>query len=351
MIKTLRYIILGTVLVMAGASCSDNDEYDNPSRPVEPGDSYFSSEPVKEGPSLFDAANINIDKIPRIKSNKNTDLDEYYPIDSGNIWTSVIRPERVKFFENFLKEDMIFVNGGTFLMGATAEQGEGVHIDELPVHKVTVSDFYICRFEVTQEMYSYVMGVWEKFSWEDLATTRLPMDNRLFSEMQTFCNKLNEITGLHFTLPTEAQWEFAARGGRKRTSTVYAGSNNFDEVGYNFSNCYRLPEGQTGMQFWPEEVGKKLPNELGLYDMSGNVAEVCLDWYDEYSDEDQVDPAGSDALSSDVPQRRICRGGGWNTNTSACRVSARAAFPVDKRNKLIGFRLVHPKLENVQYIN
>ena len=173
------------------------------------------------------------------------------------------------------------------------------------------------------------------------------MDNRHFSEMQTFCNKLNEITGLHFTLPTEAQWEFAARGGRKRTSTVYAGSNNFDEVGYNLSNCYRLPEGQTGMQFWPEEVGKKLPNELGLYDMSGNVAEVCLDWYDEYSGEDQVDPVGPDALPSDVPQKRICRGGGWNTNTSACRVSARAAFPVDKRNKLIGFRLVHPKLENV----
>ena len=119
-------------------------------------------------------------------------------------------------------------------------------------------------------------------------------------------------------------------------------------MSYNLSNCYRLPEGQTGMQFWPEEVGKKLPNELGLYDMSGNVAEVCLDWYDEYSGEDQVDPVGPDALPSDVPQKRICRGGGWNTNTSACRVSARAAFPVDKRNKLIGFRLVHPKLENVQ---
>ena len=151
-------MMLGAVLVMAGTSCSDNDEYDNPSRPVEPGDSYFSSEPVEEGPSLFDAATINTSKIPRVTSNKNTGLDEYYPLDPGDTWASVIRPERVKFFEKFLKEDMIFVNGGTFLMGATAEQGEGVHIDELPVHKVTVSDFYICRFEVTQEMYSYVMG-------------------------------------------------------------------------------------------------------------------------------------------------------------------------------------------------
>lgn len=346
MIKTLKYIMLGTALVMAATSCSDNDEYDNTSRPAEPGDAYFSSEPLKEGPSLLEAATINIDKIPRVTSNKNTGLDEYYPLDPGSSeWTDVVRPERVKFFEKFIKEDMVFVNGGTFLMGGTAEQGEGVHVHELPVHKVTVSDFYICKFEVTQELYSYVMAKWESFSWKDLSTTRLPMDNRLFSEMQTFCDKLNEITGLHFMLPTEAQWEFAARGGRKRTSTIYAGSNVFDEIGYNLSNCYRLPEGQTAMQFWPEEVGKKAPNELGLYDMSGNVAEACLDWYEEYGGEDQIDPTGPESLPSDVPQKRICRGGGWNTYTSACRVSARSAFPIDKRNKLIGFRLVHPKID------
>ena len=98
MIKTLRYMMLGAVLVMAGTSCSDNDEYDNPSRPVEPGDSYFSSEPVEEGPSLFDAATINTSKIPRVTSNKNTGLDEYYQLDPGDTWASVIRPERVKFF-------------------------------------------------------------------------------------------------------------------------------------------------------------------------------------------------------------------------------------------------------------
>lgn len=340
MIKTLKYIMLGTALVMAATSCSDNDEYDNTSRPVEPGDAYFSSEPLKEGPSLLEAANINVNKIPRIK-----DARDWYPADPENVWTTEIRPERVKFFEKFIKEDMVFVNGGTFLMGGTAEQGEGVHIHELPVHKVTVSDFYICKFEVTQELYSYVMGKWENFSWKDKASSRLPMDNRLLSEMQTFCDKLNEITGLHFMLPTEAQWEFAARGGRKRTSTIYAGSNVFDEVGYNLSNCYRLPEGQTAMQFWPEEVGKKAPNELGLYDMSGNVAEACLDWYEEYGGEDQIDPTGPESLPSDVPQKRICRGGGWNTNTSVCRVSARSAFPVDKRNKLIGFRLVHPRID------
>ena len=100
-------MMLGAVLVMAGTSCSDNDEYDNPSRPVEPGDSYFSSEPVEEGPSLFDAATINTSKIPRVTSNKNTGLDEYYPLDPGDTWASVIRPERVKFFEKFLKEDDI----------------------------------------------------------------------------------------------------------------------------------------------------------------------------------------------------------------------------------------------------
>lgn len=99
-------------------------------------------------------------------------------------------------------------------------------------------------------------------------------------------------------------------------------------------------------------VSKVLPtiNEIGDNNLIFNQIDnsLCFDWYDEYSGEDQVDPVGPDALPSDVPQKRICRGGGWNTNTSACRVSARAAFPVDKRNKLIGFRLVHPKLENVQ---
>lgn len=154
MIKTLKYIMLGTALVMAGASCSDNDEYENVSRPAEPGDAYFDSEPIKDGPSLFDAATINASKIPRVTTNKNTGLDEYYPLDAADSWSSVIRPERVKFFEKFLKEEMVFVNGGTFLMGATAEQGEGVHIHELPVHKVTLDDYYICKFEVTQELYS-----------------------------------------------------------------------------------------------------------------------------------------------------------------------------------------------------
>ena len=107
MIKTLKYIMLGAALVMAGASCSDNDEYEYVSRPAEPGDAYFGSEPIEEGPSLFDAATINASKLPRVTANKNTGLDEYYPLDAPDIWSSVTRPERVKFFEKFLKEDML----------------------------------------------------------------------------------------------------------------------------------------------------------------------------------------------------------------------------------------------------
>ena len=93
-------MMLGAVLVMAGTSCSDNDEYDNPSRPVEPGDSYFSSEPVEEGPSLFDAATINTSKIPRVTSNKNTGLDEYYPLDPGDTWASeLLTPEQMEMYQ------------------------------------------------------------------------------------------------------------------------------------------------------------------------------------------------------------------------------------------------------------
>lgn len=343
MIKTLKYIMLGAALTMAGTSCSDNDEYDNVNRPIEPGDAYFSSEPLREGPSLLEAARIDVTKIPRIQNDNG-----WYPKDPEETWATEGLPERVEFFKKFIKEEMIFVNGGTFLMGGTAEQGEEVHIHELPVHKVTVSDFYICKFEVTQELYSYVMGKWESFAWKDQSTTRLPIDNRLFAEMLTFCDKLNAITGLHFMLPTEAQWEFAARGGRKRTPTLYAGSNVFEEVGYDFTNCYRLLDGQTVMQFCPEEVGTKAPNELGLYDMSGNMAEACLDWYEPYSGENQIDPVGPESLPEDVPQKHICRGGGWNTNVNACRISARSAFVSEvstDRKKYIGFRLVHPKID------
>ena len=318
-------MMLGAVLVMAGTSCSDNDEYDNPSRPVEPGDSYFSSEPVEEGPSLFDAATINTSKIPRVTSNKNTGLDEYYPLDPGDTWASVIRPERVKFFEKFLKEDMIFVNGGTFLMGATAEQGEGVHIDELPVHKVTVSDFYICRFEVTQEMYSYVMGKWENFSWKDLATTRLPMDNRLFSEMQTFCNKLNEITGLHFTLPTEAQWEYAAAGGE---SYPYAGSDNIRDVAYYASNANeRL-----------HPVGEKRENGFDLYDMSGNAAEWCTDWMSRYENTRGTDPQGP--AENPGHHKKIVRGGSYLANERDMDIRHRSVQTYDTSEPHIGFRVV-----------
>ena len=318
-------MMLGAVLVMAGTSCSDIDEYDNPSRPVEPGDSYFSSEPVEEGPSLFDAATINTSKIPRVTSNKNTGLDGYYPLDPGDTWASVIRPERVKFFEKFLKEDMIFVNGGTFLMGATAEQGEGVHIDELPVHKVTVSDFYICRFEVTQEMYSYVMGKWENFSWKDLATTRLPMDNRLFSEMQTFCNKLNEITGLHFTLPTEAQWEYAAAGGE---SYPYAGSDNIRDVAYYASNANE--------HLHP--VGEKRENGFDLYDMSGNAAEWCTDWMSRYENTRVTDPQGP--AENPGHHKKIVRGGSYLANERDMDIRHRSVQTYDTSEPHIGFRVV-----------
>ena len=150
-------------------------------------------------------------------------------------------------------------------MGGTAEQGDGLSDNVFPVHKVTVDDFYMCRFEVTQELFSYVIGKWYKWSYADGMYADYPADKRKMSEIKTFCDNLSKLTGkrLIFDLPTEAEWEFAARGGRKRVSTMFAGSDDFSKVG----NCFRTSEhlisgsayesGETGPGKKREKRGRK----------------------------------------------------------------------------------------------
>ena len=222
---------------------------------------------------------------------------------------------------NFGGFEMVFVKGGTFTMGATAEQGSDAGDGEKPVHSVTVSNFYIGKYEVTQAQWEAVMG---KNPSRYKGDNR-PVENVSWNDVQKFIKKLNAKTGKKYRLPTEAEWEYAARGGNQSKGYKYSGSNNRDEVAWYTNN--------SGKQTHP--VGQKQPNELGLYDMSGNVWEWCSDWYGSYSSGSQTNPTGPANGSY-----RVLRGGGWFNSARGCRVSSRGGLTPSLCSSDYGFRLV-----------
>ena len=191
--------------------------------------------------------------------------------------------------------EMVFVEGGTFTMGATSEQGTSDPFDdEYPTHQVTVSDFYIGKYEVTQQLWEYVMGDNPSF----FTGSHRPVECVSWNDCQEFIRRLNKITGKTFRLPTEAEWEYAARGGNKSKGYKYAGSNIINDVAWYYGNS------SSGTH----KVGTKTPNELGIYDMCGNVWELCSDRYSSsyYSSSPSVNPTGPSSGSS-----RVDRGGSW----------------------------------------
>ena len=217
--------------------------------------------------------------------------------------------------------DMVYVKGGSFAMGATAEQGSDAQSDEKPTHSVTVSDFYIGKYEVTQAQWEAIMGT-NPSNWKG---DNLPVENVSWNDIQKFIKKLNAQTGKKFRLPTEAEWEYAARGGNQSKGYKYSGSNNISEVAWY--------DGNSRSKTHP--VGQKAPNELGIYDMSGNVWEWCQDWYGSYSSSSQANPTGPSSGSI-----RVLRGGSWYNGARNCRVSSRCYSRPDYRYDHYGFRLV-----------
>ena len=252
-------------------------------------------------------------------------------------WSSSVTPKQKEVLSR-LVGNMVQVKGGRFQMGGTPEQGSDAYNNEKPVHEVTLSDYYMGKYEVQQSEWEAVMGNNpSRFKGADL-----PVEQVSWEDCHEFIGRLNALTGLNFKLPTEAQWEYAARGGNLSKGYKYSGSNNLGEVGWYWENSGdRVLTGEWGWEkvdrnhCRTHRVSEKQPNELGLYEMSGNVYEWCEDWYGGYSVTSQRDPLGATSGSN-----RVYRGGGWISVAWYCRVSIRnSGVPGDRYNYL-GFRLV-----------
>ena len=224
------------------------------------------------------------------------------------------------FTVNGVSFKMVPVEGGTFTMGATEEQS-GAQSNESPSHQVTLSNYYMGETEETQELWLAVMGTNPSYYTGDLSR---PVERVSWNDCQTFITQLNALTGQQFRLPTEAEWEYAARGGKLAHGFMYSGNSNIDMVAwYN---------GNSSSQTHP--VAEKLANELGLYDMSGNVWEWCQDWYGNYNSEAQTNPTGPE-----TSLYRVLRSGSWFNGAANCRVSYRVSHAPSYTQNCLGLRL------------
>lgn len=243
---------------------------------------------------------------------------------------------------------MIWVEGGDFLMGCTSEQGSDCKDDEKNIRRVTVDGFYMGMFEVTMSQWKKVMGTdiseqrdiadpnWPVPEGED-TYVRWPLigeqpDHPMYyvnwEDAMWFCRFLSKKAGKTYTLPTEAQWEYAARGGKKANDTKYSGSDVIDAVAWY--------EGNSNSDGEVHVCGSKRANALGIYDMSGNVREWCKDWYAKrYENYDANNPVGP-VLGTD----KVVRGGSWSAEASRCRVAHRGYFNPTDRSHAYGFRVV-----------
>lgn len=217
---------------------------------------------------------------------------------------------------------MIYVEGGSFVMGCTSEQSDCYNA-ERPAHRVTVDSYYIGETEVTQELWTAVMGSNPSY----FKGTQRPVEYVSWHDCKDFIMKLNRLTGKNFRLPTEAEWEYAARGGNKSKGYKYSGSNTIGNVAWYYEN--------SGTR--THDVKSKIPNELGIYDMSGNVWEWCQDWFGSgyYANSPQANPTGPSSGSN-----RVLRGGSWINGAQSCRVANRYDTTPSSRGSGIGFRLI-----------
>ncbi len=242
-----------------------------------------------------------------------------FPFASVNSLHAAVQTKT--FTVNGVSFTMVVVEGGTFTMGGTSEQGSDAWAEEFPTHQVTLSTYMIGQTEVTQELWKAVMGDNPSSHTGNL---KYPVENMSWYDCQDFCIALSNLTGQSFWFPTEAQWEYAARGGKLSKGYKYSGSNDLGAVGWYYKNS----------SYVTHVVGGKTANELGIYDMSGNVAEYCYDYMGEYSSEAQTDPGGPSSGNY-----RVYRGGHMGSSAMYCRVSDRMQYIASMSSDNIGFRL------------
>jgi formylglycine-generating enzyme required for sulfatase activity len=238
---------------------------------------------------------------------------------SGSGGSSASGNNRVSTQRHLAEPEMVFVQGGTFWMGCTSEQGSCEN-DENPVHEVTVSSFYMGKYEVTQAQWEALMGS----NPSHFKGGNLPVGNVNWNDVQMFIERLNAATGKQYRLPTEAEWEYAARGGNKSKGNQYSGSSFVKNAAWMATNSDNATH----------PAGTKMANKLGIYDMSGNVWEWCYDWYGYYSASTQNNPTGASSGSL-----RVRRGGCWDDAAGYCRVANRSSFSPSFSNDFLGFRL------------
>ena len=286
-------------------------------------DVYIGGKKVGQSPRVFNGILVGNHKVEIKKDGYGTDSKTVSILEgqtaslSGWLTTHTITIP----LKDGISIDMVRVEAGTFTMGATAEM-EDPYGDEKPTHQVTLTnDYYMGKYEVTQALWQAVMNSNPSYFKGD----NLPVEQVSWDDCQEFLSKLNSITGKTFRLPTEAEWEYAARGGKKSRGYQYSGSNNLSDVAWYKDNSDRKTHA----------VGSKQANELGIYDMSCNVREWCQDWYGSYSSSSQVNPIGANS-----GYHRVCRGGGWYFTARNCRSSYRNSISPDGRGYDFGLRLV-----------
>ena len=238
-------------------------------------------------------------------------LEELEELASDNIRFKVTSEGKQPF-----EPEMVFVDGGSFIMGS-----EDFNDDEKPVHEVILSSFSIGRFEVTQAQWQAVMGQNPSLYKN---CNDCPVERVSWNDIQVYLSKINKITGKKYRLPTEAEWEYAAGGGNNNITYHFSGSNDLKGIAWYDENSENKPH----------VVGSKNANNLGIYDMSGNVWEWCSDYYGEYSSKSEYDPKGSD-----FGEYRVIRGGSWAHLKSDCRITMRVMFPENTKLKTLGFRV------------